>query len=62
MPSGAVTGCDGDPSSLCANTWHTAKPSFRRVPRAGHMAKSLRHQVALTAVSVRRVPREAHGE
>ena len=62
MPSGAVTVCDGDPSSPCVNTWHTAKPSFRRVPRTGHTAKPLRRQAALTAVSVRRVPKEAHGE
>ena len=62
MPSGNITGCDGDPSLPCAYTWHTAKPSFRHVPRAWHTTKSLHRQAGLTDVSVCRVPRERHGE
>ena len=35
---------------------------LHRVPQAGHTAKPLRRLAAVTAVSVHRVPREAHGE
>ena len=62
MPSGAITPRDGDPFLSCAYTWHTGKPSFRRVPRARHTAKSLHREACLMDVSVCRVPRKAHGE